>query len=1315
MDKKIFFALIGILIFSSYASAQAIQYPNGGFETGVLSPWVAGGIPPNYYCLSPYQGFQYAQVDSNLGISGSYSFHVNTSSTATQNRCFRLQNADKNIFTGDVNFLVDMNSDFVSGNSAFAFFFRGVPNNDVNTTCTISFPPSNGTVGCRTPGNLTSQEYYVEFLFSCAGSSSQCSSKNAYFDNFRYLQIPKLVHNVEEERDPFPVDVNFSITNDLRLDTNNMIVPNSTCTITFGGVSSTFPFNSTIQKYEKTYIRSLPGVVSYSIGCSGPSGYNNPDANVTGTVTFVVDLSEPGRLDVVDIENVSHDINASQVDFFPSNQSGQIVYSIQNNYTSSLDIPQVIHNSLRDGRQYFVYTATQAQYDAGIWVFNDSLTFGNTFHDPVQKIWVGTEHEYTFTDTLFSGQKKFYKLTYDNPYKSYESILGSNDWAVTLEPDQVDINSHTTDVYQISVYSNIRNTFIQNIPDVNSNTDDFEVQFTAYASSSANVFVGQTIFGSDIVPNFDSITTTPTRFSFPVSGSNFESQILMKTNSSTPITVYIYDYAIVAKSYFTKRLELMKSNGDSLDLFLVNNQSKQYVAEGKDFRARTQAYDREGLLNQLTFRGYFANAVLDANLVSISIEALDGDGENLFEFDEIVPGIVDLNGTAVSPTIPRDFLLTATLLDDSGRAVAIQSKVVKFVQYPYFPDDIQMIFFPTEKRKGKKPSGVLQANFSEPETLIGYDIRIWDSNSGTTINNPIYQNVIYRGSDFECIGQNCGLQLTVEDYIFQNTGQTFIAITAILNTENFNLNNPLTQSIRSFYVTTVQFDVAKIHQLNERTDRTYRNTEEIPLVLVLRDTDATDISDKINVYITISNCSDSTPSDGPCVPQTTRFEQTGHQYDERSNLNYFFFRHLWYLDNGSLLPDGNFIAFHAHVSDSEGVATPIVPVLADKCAVNGTDFWSNALASIINGLGCATPQADIVVQGDVQERALDIDNTRVTTAPSQELFACINTDTNNVIGEPLEANLYCFVWYQVAEKPIDSFRLRITNQYSDLSDTGSDKQYAEFLIPYELIAINDLPLLKQELETNQGTSINTVGEFIQAGLADIAVGGLRNLGIESIIDGSGIITNIGADANFNQAFDPSTVGGFAWYVIKGLPVVNAQDFKNHSAVRDDFDVIERTEFLNYLSENGVSYSANDAELQLIINSFSVPERIFDQNGHLLIDEVATDQPINQQNADVNTPQPYQYVPSILYFTLQNTMFFENHSGSDTRSLVIRITTEIDGNLLSGLNDFIGDLLKNPVSAIINWMFSNIGLLTIIVLGTFLVSKIYQNFKNANGG
>lgn len=1331
MQKKIFnllLFLVVLTIFANSVSAQSVQFPNGSFETGDLESWfIKDPVSTNEIgCNSGGTDTAYTKSITSGPTSDGFYFLDMIAPSDGLAHCAKISNIDLNTFDGNYNFKVDYNFlDSVGGGSrSFLFLFdsnTSLPNCNFTTT-TMGTGASAGTLACSTPSVFIGTPYTISWRLFCTGAT--CNADRHHFDNFRYEKVPKMIHSVSEEGDPFPIDTNFSITNDLRLDTNNMVVPNSTCTINFDGVNAEMPFNTSLQKYEYTYSTSFPQTVSYSIGCSGPLSYTNPDANVTGTVEFVVDLSTGNKLTVTDIENVSHTVTSSEVDFIPASEENDVIFSIENNYTSSLAIPQHIFNSLIDGRQYFVYTATQSQYDAGIWVFNDSLTFGNLPTDPIQKIWnESTEkYDYSYSDTLTSGQKKFYKLDYSNPYKNFQSIGDSSEWYKVLEPQVFDGNSVSVDFYQTSTFSNIRSIYIPPIPDIFGDENSaFEFQFTAWADGSTTLSAGQTLFDSDSTSSV-TLGTTPHRYSFTINGSNFNSQILLKSTSTSPRLIYIYDYAIVPRGYFTKRLDVFKGNGDFLDLFLLNGNSEKYVSEGQPFKISAEAYDKEGKLTQLVVNSYFDTTGADVNKVSQFTESLSSGDENLFSFNQVVPGIIDLNGNAVSPSQPRDMIVRATLYDDEGNAISEQSQPLKFVQFPYFGGDFFLTFFPTEKRKGKNPAGLISFDTKDLSTLEGFDVRIYDAN--TSLASPDYQSRIYKGIDFDCVTSNCSIQFKVNDFLFEDANIVHVVITAMLNTEYFSLTNHLIQADTVINLSQIDFDTAKIHQQIERLDKTYRNDEEIPLVLILKSSEADALKNKLEVYLTLQNCDATTA--GNCATQTTKYNPTGYLYDDKYNYNYYFFRHFYLLDNGNALPDGNYVGFRATVLDKTGVTQTLTPVLASKCknADVGSAFWNGALLSFLQsaifGDGCNTVQEQIVTttQNNDQEIRLLIDDNHTTTDPSQELFMCLNMDTNNVIGKPLEANLVCAAWYEVAESPVDNFRLRLSNNNSDFTNTGITKQYIEVNVPYEVVAYNDLPLLKAELEASQNTTINTVGEFFFESFRNLAKDALftnKLNNIDEFLNGNNVITNIGADLNFNQAFSPNTIGGVVFYRLNGFPIVNAYEYRNYSEFNGNFDQLDKKQFIEFLVQENINFPNPGASMDVIVSDYSNPVTLSDPDGRLVINEVPSKQPINQSNLDSNGTSPnYAFIPSILQINVSHTMFWNSFSENETLALIVNLTLLITDNFFAGVAGFINEFSENPSNAAGD-LFSSAGIWIIIGLGfVFIIALIRRNLAAAGG-
>lgn len=1291
--------LMLIILLSINASANWVSFANGGFEDGNLGSGSAG----NWTATQPTKLI----TSTTNSHSGSKNAHdIDATNDAGDLRWIEPMPANSISMTNHWHLKW-----FIASDSPATYGLFKTPSGD----CFIYGPNvavddinTNGVYVERTGFCTKTDAVQVwHFVLKSGGATG-----NVHIDDVQYWQFEDInIQNLSPTQGT--KDVNFTLkVKIVGKDTGSFgTSPDTNTYVNFDNAGYVqMDFNSTDQTYRRTFSVGTAGTYTYDLNAVQTS-FNDTTATLLNESIDI--FSNPASfLTFTPVENISTFAFGS-VDITPSNENNQLIWRIDSNSGSVETVLFNIFNSLNNGKQYSIYTADLNNYLIDNFTFQDSLTFGSTSTSPIQKIWNGTKYVYSFGDSINPLETKFYKLTYENPYKSFNSIYGSSEWVNGLAPQQIDGNGFPIDSFQISAYSNIRSYYNEPIPQITGGTGlSFEFQFTAWSDSPASLSIGTTKNELDTIIESFTLTATPHTYSVSINSSDFEDLMLFKTFNSSPSHVYVYNWTIVPRKYFTKRLTLLKADGDDLDNILINNISTPYLQEGISFKITSQAYDRTGQLNRLDLIGYFdSNA--DSNKVSRSVKVLTSETEKLFNFTESFSGITDLIGNANTPF--RILFVKAFLFDNNGLIVAEQSKQVKFIQFPYFSDDLKINFFPTEKRTGKKPKGVLTFNIKDSNILNGFDIRIF--NSGSSINSPEYTKRIYKGKDFNCSSNtDCSMNLTISDFIYEDANYVNFAITSLINTENFSLTNALIQSLRTFLLSSNNFDTEKIYQVNERTDFTYRPDEEIPVVLVLRDSEAGNIHNKINVFINLDNC--DAPTGGNCTTQTTQFSPSGFLFDPQFNYNYYFFRSFWVLDNGNSLPDGNYIRFKASITDKTSVTTPSVAVLTSKCFDGNYsgDFFGGALASILQfGLGCTQQQFGIVTTNtnSTQEKRIKIDLNRNTTAPTQELFACLSPDSNNIIGNPLKQDFVCFSWYKVAEQPIDDFRLRIGNQFSDYSNTGSTKQYSEYNIPYELISYNDVALLKNQLEVNQNTSIDTLGEFFFAGLNQVANLNLRIYGINNIADflgKNGLITNIGADANFNNLFEPTTVSGAMFYRIKGLPIINAQDFKTNSKVSPSFDSINKTQFLEFLAVNNVSFPKTPSTLELVINDFTIPVKITD-TGHIVIDEVSPDNSVNNQNLDQNSQQKFNIPPNILFLTLQHTMFFNSFTGNDSLALTLKILFQVRDNAGTIIGKFIGDPAGTTGSLIFNnIIFIAIGL-GILVVFAFIISGLRKGGGN----
>lgn len=1161
------------------------------------------------------------------------------------------------------------------------------------------------------------------------------SSLKFWLDNVRYQITDDLINEVLFPIDIIPSNAEFTIRVRVTDSFDESTVTTATVQSSFNGSDfEEMVFSPVNDWWAFTYTSPL-SAGDYNFAISSTNiGYNSDyDEGL-----ILVRKKEFQYLTITPIQNIAS-FSYSSIDFIPIDELGIMIWRVDSNSATSETPTFKIFNGRTDGKQYFIYTSS----DGVTYAFDDTLTFGSTNENPMQKIWsnVNRFYTYSFDDTLTGLETKYYKLTYKSPYKHFFSIANNSEWQEHLVPNVLDQNVITVDEYSISSFTNIRTILKAEVPDVfEDETEAFEFQFTAYSDVNETLlFAGITknnSFDNDSVESI-TLTTTPKRFSITIDATDFDSQLLFKSANTTSAKIFITDYAIVSRGFFTKRLELFKSNGDPLDVFLLNNLSTRYIQEGRKFKINSGAYDREGTFNNLILEAYLDGTSANNLVYSSTFDLKTGrEDETIKSFEELFNGVIDLNGTANNPDPPRTLILRARITDDNSTTVAIQSQQITFLQYPYFPNDLQFQFFPTEKRLGKHPSGLLTINMTDISVLEALDLRIYsDSN---TVDAPNHRETIYKGTDFTCIGNICNLEITVDDYVFEDVNLTTITWFAILNTEYLNQDNRLTRIDRRIFVTPITFDRVRLHQVIERIDKTYRKNEEISLVLTLRDSEADSLKNKIDVYLTLQNCDSA--SGGNCVNQTIKYKPTGFVYDDLFNLNHYFFRHLYVLDDGSLLPDGNYIGFRAVITDKMGVITTKTGVLADRCQGGNynpafldqygnlpfgvgaiVNSFNDVLVEVLNACLDGSEQFGLVTTTDnsSEEIRLLIDEDHSVSSPSQELFACASPDQNNVFGKPLEQDLVCFVWYEVGEKPIDNFRIRITNSFSDVGIKGLDKQYIEFNLPYELIAINDIQLLENELKTSQNsTCCSTVGEFFYEGLRTMVIGQTHVYNLEgnlqTFLQGTTIITNIGAidiDTNFNQAFSTTTISGAMFYKIKGIPILNVNDFSREFKFKDNFDLIDKSNFISVLRQNNLTLPRfKEAELEVFVSGFSNPIKLKD-TGVLVIDEAPSNQTINRANLDINNSTGnYAVVPNILLIRLQNTMFFNNFSENVPLTLILRIPVLIKDSFFNEASRFWDELLDKPIETTTKLLQKNLLFIMIILILIIIGGVIFALYS-----
>ena len=1114
----------------------------------------------------------------------------------------------------------------------------------------------------------------------------------------------------------------YTFTTDYK-STAGATLSSASCVLFVDSVANAMTYNSGLGKFALNYTFSELGVHSIKHSCSF-DGYN--DGNTSYNVTIATPASQ--ILLFTPIQNVdtynSSDFSP-RIDFSSTNSIDNIIFSVIN-ASSAYPVTFYFNDyTNKPNKQFSIYTSTNGT----TWTFNDSLTFGSStsYNDPIQKIPILNGHSYSFTDTLSNAQKKYYKIVLNTLPASWETIENNSNWINVNQPSVYkDTNGKNWDVFADSNYTPIKSYTSKKYPDLTS-TDlntGFELQFTGYADKTTTIKVGYTIDGVNTTLTVP-LTTTKTRFSVPVDPTSNEARLLI-TSDGNNATIYLTDYAIVPKAYFTSRLEVFQNDGSPLNAIINNGTSKIYIREAIPFIIQTSAYDKDGDLARLSVQAMIGSVVIKTKEFSLS-EATKVD--KVFTWDELIEGFIDLNGNAVSPATLRDISIKATLYNSANQSVSEQTAVYKILQYPYFESDIQFSIYSLNAKVGENPSVRLNLNQKDPTQLIGVKIFIYDINH--SLANPNYSETILN-TDLGCTTFICSKDLLIDSYVFEAQTQYKIAVQLKLKTETDSLTNPLTLKIFNQQVTFNNFETARIFQVGERTDHTYTNTEPIQLVLQLRDVPYKDLSADTSVYLTLDTCNADT---GSCLTTgTTKFYPKKFIYDKTTGYNYYFFDQLFYTDAGTLLPDGNYIRFSAKITDQKkthDLATLPTATLADKCNADygslfnpdwfNMNYWNSILSSAERALyGCGTLSSAIVETGDAEEKRLLIDADHNVTGGQNQSIACLKLDNTN-FQNTLEQDLICGVLWNKNEQNIDKFIFMIGNEFSDYSKTGNNAEYLTFQIPAEQLMFSDSLMLQQALNTEYSTdSIDTVGEIFFYGLDKLFSGYANPL--TDILEGTtktGLITNVGFDINWSNQLDPQYVKGIFFFKVKGLKVINQYDYINQ------YPELENTNpkfFREFANQKKLKLPIQSTLVNVYSNDLTNWSLVGDQLDSL---EVVSPLVIYQKPSYSQTTldSNAKLVATKLKFDLTSDMISNNQTAVQRLFLPLTFSYTVPERALSfgGIAEDIlygkdssgkpAGLLTNPVGfGFKNWFW-----FLLAVVGLLILSLIVRNFRTNGGG
>lgn len=1013
------------------------------------------------------------------------------------------------------------------------------------------------------------------------------------------------------------------------------------------------------------------------------------------------------------------DVNAFVV--VPTDQTADIQIKVEN-LTSGKNVGYRIQNSENNGKQYKIHTANSLNFVGGLWAFNDTLTFGTTNYEAVQKIWqVATEkYHYEFAETLVENQIQYYKFDYFLPAFTY-STLDSAEWDNELLPDIVDLNQITSDLFSVSTYSDIGSFLISpRFPNLTSDLPqvNYVFQFTASADSPVS---GELKAG--IVQNTDSDpgTTLNLASSFKtLTVTNLEDGYMkLASAATTGREFYFQNYTIIERGYFTKPIEVFDTDGTSLPVLLHGGTPWRYVAEGKNFIVDSEYYDPEGEIDRYEITAYIGT-VTDANRVKKWVfDASDLSGR--VQIRETVGDLIDLTASAAN----REIKLALRLVDTNGSYYEIQSASLLLVQFPFFPNDFRILPTILNKKVGFPPKGTIDIFTKDPNSLRGVRFSIWQTITGAADISD-YNTVFYKDVDFSCTGFDCGFDYEIDDWLFPSaTGTYALTVSALLSTELPDWNSALTSRTIYFKVYWKDFDTARIFETIERNaDHTYRNDEPIPLVMQLRDTDFSNMKEDIKVHLTLSTCDAATA--GTCVLEDLNYNPTSFLYDAKTGYNYFFWSTIFIDDNGSLLSDGNYYRVMGTISDAKGKhETLVFPYLAPKCQTYDTDctdilcFFPNMLASLNHFLfGCTVVTSSIVTTAENpgEEGRVLIDADHSVAVPTQECLFCYNTDQNNVYMNQLEQELLCGAWYTFNEAPIDNFRFFLTNENSDLSKVGDDAQYISVEVPFEKIAFNDLSLMIDAIHTEFGTTPDTVGELVFHFGNSIFTGIANPVSeIPEVFTANGIITNVGVDCNFTRPLSTEFIDGLLFFKMKGIKVINQQDYLTSNP---EVEGVETSELISYLNYRGVSFPIENTSIEVYASDgIKILEKTVPSP--LVINVPYSETSVRQENVSGEVVE-FESLPSKLRFTAINDLIYNGERATIRRYVPFTITAIISPGVFDWSDAFAANfdlLLTDPGNFIVrNWFLIGLTIFLIIVAaGIYAKVKSGGQTVNINNG
>jgi hypothetical protein len=1352
--KKLLLALIAIILISSTAFGSTLL-PNGNFtDSNIQIKWgfvkilnnypsSDGNPPPSYFAISPslnQHNLWGSDGDNNSGnlsgwngyggggdIDSGGMFPINWVAPVSSVISFDLNiyRYLNNYCFGTCTYDLGHNAYLAVKKKSGAYTYNDINSQMLGTSIKVIYfsdynlknCPTNSSSTCYTTSNLLSFTTPISsplnagdglafFIYNYTHGDWYVTYIGMLIDNIRYSETGTILE-VTDPSQPIDAYSSFEIKTLVKIvdeNTSGTYITNADVNVKINGVKYTMPYSS---GYYRATIPGLPqGNYVYDMNALDKNGHGLG----TATGTLQVKRSLIPNLQIIDIENMNHSINKYNVDLFPTNESNELIWKAMNNDLNYLMIVDYnLWNSLNNGNQYWVYTSD----DNGVtYALNDSLTYGTTDYNPVQKLWqdVNSKYSYSFTDSLAAGQTRYYKLKYQSPVAFWQTLSSSTGWFKQYEPVNSTLLGLNQDLFTTSVFNNLRNYYITYLPQLLQYSDGvFEFQFTAWSDSPQTIKIGTLDNNVDTIVDSIVVNSTRKRYSITIPNSTYSSQLLFLTDANATNNVYFMDYAIIEKNYFTKRLRILQVDGSELPVQIISGTSNNYLQEGYSYQINTAAFDRNGDLNYLQVQVFLDNNSQGVKTYNIPLTSSAGQTHNLIE---TLDPVIDLNGIWNNPLTPRTLFIYAKLYNSLGSIVSEQSQTVKFLQFPHFPNDLMLQVSLLSAQVGESPTLDIRTTSKALNSLLGYKIIIYKEGTGKTLTNPDYSLILYKDKDFSC-SYNCNLRFKLDQFVYPSNGSYRVVVLALLNTENENFSDSYAMSSQHAIVTFKNFTVARILEIIER-DQTqnsqYNNTEPIGLAVQLKTGDGANLQSSLRVQLRLSNCDSNTG--GTCTENSTLFDPTSIAYDPTTHYNYYFFRNYFVNDDGSLLYDGNIYRFKAIISDAKSqFSGDTNALLTGKCQTyDASNFFSMVLSSLnYMVFGCTVDQEGIVTTAtnSGQEKRIIINNAYTTNPPTIEATFCLNADNNNHYIDAFQQDILCASWYKVSDQTIDKFNFWITNKYSDTSKTDSTTQYLKVEVPFEIIALNDMPLLKSTLETKFDTTINTLGDAVYYGFNDLFNGLVNPLGTHASFLASnyatnGMLTNVGFDVNFQRAFDPQYVSGLIFFRVKGLSVVNQHDYQETYPVLQDQSP---SVFRSWAKQSGVSVPNGNTIVEIYgsdmekIASYTTPTGLIINEEPSLLRQV--------QQTDVNSTVFSQSLPKRMLFNVITDIVAGNGSYLQSRYVPITITaiiTEKPLSTLEAISKSASLLFTDPLEWMTRNLFWEVIFLCILLVLAFVLGR-----------